>query len=142
MSALVLLEINSQLLFVSTTAAKGGQEKLRERDSCKKVRPSPGSAILAEVKEDFIDKESDSVDWKCPQGHGEGSPHEHLGALLAVAVSGTLDHARVVAAVSGLHTTLDHVERQYGEPAQGSREPSEDELCRLRGICSATRAQL
>ena len=112
MSALVLLEINLQLLFVSTTAAKGGQEKLRERDSCKKIQPSLGSAILAEVEEDFINKEGDSVDWKRPQGHGEGSPHEHLGALLAVAVSGTLDHARVVAAVSGLHTTLDHVKRQ------------------------------
>ena len=75
-------------------------------------QPSPGSAILAEVEGDFKDKECDSVALKCPQGHGGGSPNEHLGTLLAVAVSGKLDHARVVAAVSGLHTTLGHVERQ------------------------------
>ena len=118
-------------LFPQQRQKEGRRNFEREIHAKRSSWPSPGSAILAEVKEDFIDKEGDSVDWKCPQGHGEGSPHEHLGALLAVAVSGTLDHARVVAAVSGLHSTLDHIERQYGEPAQGSREPSEDELCRL-----------
>ena len=111
MSALVLLEINSQLLFVSTTAAKGGQEKLRERDSCKKVRPSPGSAILAEVEKDFIDKEGDSVDRKGPESHREASSHENLASFLSIAVESALDEAGVVPTVDRLHPTLHDVER-------------------------------
>ena len=78
------------------------------------------SAVLAEVEKDLIDEEGDPIDREGPEGHREATAHEHLGALLAVAVEGAVDEAGVVATVECLHPTLHHVEGQDGEPAEGA----------------------
>ena len=78
------------------------------------------SAVLAKVEKDLIDEEGNSVNGKGPEGHCKAASHEHLGALLVVAVEGAVDEAGVVAAVDRLHPTLHHVERQDRKPAEGA----------------------
>ena len=118
------------------------KEETTIREIVKGKQPTWGSSVLAEVKQDLIDKEGDSVDRKGPESHREASSHENLASFLPVAVESALDEAGVVPTVDRLHPTLDHIKGENREPAESSSEPAKHKLSQLRGFGSAATAEL